>query len=276
MKVIRCINNNVAVCLDSSGKELVAFGKGIGFKKPPFEVSLAQVERTYYDVDTTYISMINDIPKEILEISDEAIDYARVLLDAELSSNIIFTLADHLNFCIERYKKNMNFKLPIIHDIEHLFEKEMEVGRFALKLIRNRLKVYLPREEAAYIALHLINYEEKQKNEIDLGEDEIIENVTSIIEKEYDMPICREDFNYSRFVSHMNYLFKRGKDQELMKTDNGRIYQNLIRDYPKTHQVSLKVSEYLEEVMKITLTDDEKLYLMLHINRLCTREDCNR
>ncbi|MCR5229625.1 MAG: PRD domain-containing protein [Solobacterium sp.] len=275
MKVIRCINNNVAVCLDSSGKELVAFGKGIGFRKPPYEVPLGKLERTYYGVDSIYLSMINDIPKKILDISDETIDYARVVLDCELSSNIIFTLADHLNFCIERYRKHMNFTLPIVRDIEQLFEKEVSVGQFALKLIRERMNVFLPREEAAYVALHLINYEEKQKN-TEPAEDAVIENVTGIIEKEYGIDISRDDFNYSRFVSHMNYLFKRGKHQELMKTDNGRIYQDLVRDYPKTHEVSVRVSEYLEQVMNISLTDEEKLYLMLHINRLCTREDCYR
>ena len=275
MKVIRCINNNVAVCLDSSGKELVAFGKGIGFRKPPYEVPLGKLERTYYGVDSIYLSMINDIPKKILDISDETIDYARVVLDCELSSNIIFTLADHLNFCIERYRKHMNFTLPIVRDIEQLFEKEVSVGQFALKLIRERMNVFLPREEAAYVALHLINYEEKQKN-TEPAEDAVIENVTGIIEKEYGIDISRDDFNYSRFVSHMNYLFKRGKHQELMKTDNGRIYQDLVRDYPKTHEVSVRVSEYLEQVMNISLADEEKLCLMLHINRLCTREDCYR
>lgn len=35
MKVVKCINNNVAICLDDDNNELVAFGKGIGFKKPP-------------------------------------------------------------------------------------------------------------------------------------------------------------------------------------------------------------------------------------------------
>ena len=33
MKVVKKINNNVAICLDSNNCELVAFGKGIGFPK---------------------------------------------------------------------------------------------------------------------------------------------------------------------------------------------------------------------------------------------------
>ncbi|RRF91978.1 MAG: hypothetical protein DUD31_08135 [Coriobacteriaceae bacterium] len=44
MQVVRNINNNVALCLDSQGNELVAFGRGIGFRKPPYEVELSRIE----------------------------------------------------------------------------------------------------------------------------------------------------------------------------------------------------------------------------------------
>ena len=32
MRAIKKINNNVAICADSNNKELIAFGKGIGFR----------------------------------------------------------------------------------------------------------------------------------------------------------------------------------------------------------------------------------------------------
>lgn len=48
MKVVKCINNNVAICLDDDNNELVAFGKGIGFKKPPFEIDVAVIQKTYF------------------------------------------------------------------------------------------------------------------------------------------------------------------------------------------------------------------------------------
>lgn len=37
MRVIKKINNNVALCLDSDNHELIAFGKGIGFPQIPYE-----------------------------------------------------------------------------------------------------------------------------------------------------------------------------------------------------------------------------------------------
>ncbi len=275
MKVIKNINNNVSLCLDSNNIEVVAFGKGIGFTKPPYEVDLNQVQRTYYDIDPMYINMISDIPEEILDISDNIINYARIKLDNPVSSNIVITLADHINFAIQRYKENMNIKLPIVHDIQYLFETEMEIGEYALKLIKKKLKVFLPKEEAAYIALHIINAESMNKNKKqEKLDEEVIDDICDIIEKDFQIKVDKIGFNYSRFVSHMHYLLKRGKKNEMVKSENQKLYESLINTYPKTYECTQHVRKYLKDQMNWDLSDEECIYLMLHINRLCAREDC--
>ena len=275
MKVIKNINNNVSLCLDSNNIEVVAFGKGIGFTKPPYEVDLNQVQRTYYDIDPMYINMISDIPEEILDISDEMISYARRKLDNPVSSNIVITLADHINSAIQRYKENMNIKLPIVHDIQYLFETEMEIGEYALKLIKKKLKVFVPKEEAAYIALHIINAESMNKNKKqEKLDEEVIDDICDIIEKDFQIKVDKIGFNYSRFVSHMHYLLKRGKKNEMVKSENQKLYESLINTYPKTYECIQHVRKYLKDQMNWDLSDEECIYLMLHINRLCAREDC--
>ena len=118
MKVVKCINNNVAICLDDDNNELVAFGKGIGFKKPPFEIDVAVIQKTYYGIDENYVHMINEIPEEILLLSEEIIKYAEYELDYIFSPNIIFTLADHINFAIVRCKEKLNITHTIVQDIK--------------------------------------------------------------------------------------------------------------------------------------------------------------
>ena len=275
MRAIKRINNNVVLCKSKNGIEFIARGKGIGFHDFPYELNVKDVERTYYDVDYSYVTMINEIPENILDIATLIIDKARNVLENPLSSNIIFTLADHINFTIERKQKNMNVKLPIIHDIEHLFEKEYELGKYGLKLIKEKIHIVLPKEEAAYIALHIINAEERLRNQNTM-DDVIIEKITAIIEKEYDLVIDRSDFNYSRFVSHMYYLLKRGKSKHLIQTENDKLYQTIKENYQKAYQCSEEISLYLRRHLDLKLTDEEKLYLVLHINRLCTREECYR
>lgn len=277
MKVIKNINNNVALCLDSQNNEVVAFGKGIGFTKPPYEIDLSRVQRTYYDIDPAYISMINDIPEDILDISDKVINFARMKLENPISSNIVITLADHINFSIKRFTENMNLKLPIVNDIQYLFETEMEIGNYALTLLRKEMKIYLPKEEAAYIALHIINAESMDKNKKqDKLDEELIEDIIKIIEKDFEIRIDKEGFNYSRFVSHMHYLLKRSKQNEMIKSENQKLYESLVNTYPKTYECTQHVRKYLKNQMNWDLSDEECIYLMLHINRLCAREDCYR
>lgn len=274
MKAIKRINNNIVLCISKNGEEFIARGKGIGFHEFPYELNVKDVERTYYDVDDSYVSMINDIPDDIFYIATCIIDKARNIIENPLSSNIIFTLADHIHFTIERHQKNMSIKLPIIHDIRHLFEKEYQIGQYGVKLIKNKMGILLPKEEAAYIALHIINAEEKLRNQnID---DVIVEKITAIIEKDYNILIDKNNFNYSRFVSHIYYLLKRGKSKHLIQTDNDTLYETTKDNYQKAYECSEKINNYFIKQLDLELTNEEKLYLMLHINRLCTREECNQ
>lgn len=276
MRIIKNINNNFALAQDCKGKMLIVSGKGIGFGVVPREIKdIKVIQRSFYNVDEVYISMINDLPEEMIWISNKIVEQANLTLDKPISNNIIFTLADHIKFSINRHQKHMNMKLPITCDIEQLFEKEVSLGEYGLQLIKERLHIHLPKEEAAYIALHILNFEEQEKTKQGLNE-EVIEDITSIIEKEYERNIDRKNFNYSRFISHMHYLIKRSKTNHLIFSQNESIYIKLKDSYPKTNDCVEKVNIYLTGKLHIELTNEEKLYLMLHINRLCTREDCDQ
>ena len=278
MKVIKKINNNVAVCLDNNEHELIAFGKGIGFPAMPYELlDLSLITRTYYGVDPNYFGLVQEIDESIFEVCAVIIDYARNCIESNLNPNVVFTLADHINFAIERIRKGIEIKLPLYYELSHLYEKEVAVGKFALKEIRRRLHVYLAETEAYSIALHLINAEEQPVNTvIDYDSDKVIDKVTKIIEACYDMPIRRDSFNYSRFVSHMQYLFKRKESNSSITSENSRLFQSKKEEYPMSYACALDIQKYFEDTLSWHPSDEEVLYLMLHINRLCAREDCNQ
>lgn len=274
MKVIKNINNNVSLCLDSKGKEVVVFGKGIGFIKPPLKVELDKVERTFYNLDETYIKMMNDLSDEAIKIADQVVNYANLKIDCELNSNLVFTLADHLDFAIKRYRQNIQVSLPIATDIEHLFEQEMEIGRYALQLIQQEIQITLPKEEAACIALNILNSEVNHSNKRSQEDEKIILHISKMIEKCFAIQLDKNSFNYSRFVSHMVYLLKRGQQKKTIKSENRQLYSTLALTYPKTFECAERIKAYLCENRNWLLSDEECLYLMLHINRLCSREDC--
>lgn len=275
MEIIKNINNNFAVAKDKKGNTVIIRGKGVGFGSVPRQADKSKIERSYYDVDENLFSLISNIPEDIIMISTKIVDHARMVIDNPISSSIVFTLADHINFAIERFKKNMDIKLPFIYDVQHLYEREYKIGLYGLDLLKKEMRQYLPKEEASYIAMHLINAEEQEKNKT-LDDEKILEDITSLIESEYGIRINRDNFNYSRFASHIFYLLKRGKTNHLVATDNRDLYQKIKTDYKKSYECSEKIAIYLQDKLKILLNEEEKLYLMLHINRLCTREDCDQ
>lgn len=274
MKIVKNINNNFAVAIDKSGNTLVIRGKGIGFGSVPRMVEKSKIERSYYDVDEKYFLAISGIPEDIITISTKIIDKARMVIDSPINSTVVFSLADHIAFAIKRHKEKLNVSLPLVYDVQHLYEKEYEIGLYGLEVIKKELKEYLPKDEAAFIALHLINAEKTQK--VDKSDDSmIVDEVTRIIEKMLNVSINRDSFNYSRFASHMFYLLKRSKNKEIMVTDNSEIYETIKKKYQNIYECSQIVSNYLKNELLIELNNEEKLYLMLHINRLCAREISN-
>lgn len=278
MKVIKKINNNAAVCLDNNGRELIAFGKGIGFPAIPYDLTdLTVINRTYYGIDPAYFGLVQEIDESIFEVCASIVAMARNTLDSNLNPNVVFTLADHINFAIERIKKGIELKLPLYYELSHLYEKEVAVGQYAVKEIRKRLHVYLSEGEAYSIALHLINAEEQPVDAtLSYDSNKVIDKVTKIIEAYYEISIRRESFNYSRFVSHMQYLLKRKESNSSISSENSRLFQNMKEEYPKSYTCALDILKYFEDTLSWHPSDEEVLYLMLHINRLCAREDCNQ
>ncbi|MFQ8583619.1 MAG: hypothetical protein ACLSA6_14420 [Holdemania massiliensis] len=55
---------------------------------------------------------------KILQIADQIYNEAVDQIPAELNANLPFTLADHLEFCIERMNKKIQLKMPLIYELE--------------------------------------------------------------------------------------------------------------------------------------------------------------
>lgn len=273
MKVIRNINNNVAVCLDDNNHELIAFGRGIGFQKAPYEIELSQIDRTYYNLESHYIALLDELPEDVMNVTYEIVDKGTAYLGMEFNKAFWFSLCDHINFAIENLKKGLILSNPMTNEIRHLYEKEMKLGEWAVKHIEKKLSIRLPQSEVGNIALHFINAERqvRQKPERDDIE-HFIEDITDIIESQMNIIIDRNDFSYSRFVTHLKFLLKRSDKLNISQSDNEKMYESVCEEFPELEKLIEKIKEYIVAVLHIEPGKEELLYLMLHVNRLCARD----
>ena len=71
----------------------------------------------------------------------------------------IFILTDHISFAIERQRQNMEYRNALLMEIRNFYIQEFQIGCKALEIIKERLNVELSRDEAGFIALHIVNAE---------------------------------------------------------------------------------------------------------------------
>lgn len=274
MKVIKNINNNVSLCIDSKGRELIAFGKGIGFQKPPYELPLSKIERTFYNVLPDQLALFEQIPEEIFDVTMFIVDMATEKLKAQLNPNITFVLADHINFAIQRHKQGLKVRMPNATMLEADYPIEFEIGKQGVALIRKKLKIGLSADEQISIALHLINAESipAELNQTTLNREKITEDILMVIEEQFQLSIPRSSFNTQRFVTHLNYLLGRIESNQKVESSNEKLFVSVKQEYPQSYQCAMKIEEYLKKNMGYLASNEEILYLMLHINRLTARE----
>ena len=278
LQAIKKINNNFALCLDSNGAEMIAYGRGIGFGQFPCEVDLEKLDATYYHVDPQLVSMIAEMDDRVFRISQEVIRYAQRISGKSIPSNFAFSLTDHIQFAIERQRENIQVKMPFAYEIENLYETEFQIGSYALRRLKEELKVYLPKEEATGIDLHFINIYQQYTAETATTEFEtLLEQVLQIVEERQGLKINRSSYDCYRFSMHLRYFTKRAGEGALYTGDGeDDLYEHIKADYPDIYETMTAVQKRLEKMLSIQCSTEEQLYLMIHINRLCAKEDCHR
>lgn len=277
MVVLKRINNNVAICRDNNQRELIAFGRGIGFPQMPYELSdLKKVERTFYNVSEQYLSLLSDIPYEVIHFTADQMQWVQDELPYELTANFILTLADHIAFAMEREKKGVYVRMPSVYELEINYPAEVKVGRKFLQAIRDRFKVKLPKGEIQGIAMHFINAQdaarEEKETSIERHYEEILQNMTTVMEETLHVRVKKDTFNYARFATHVEYLLRRVFEHKRIDSSNLALCRSVREEYPDVADCVDRICDDCKENWGFTLGEEERLYLMLHVNRTCSKE----
>ena len=272
MKIKKNINNNVSLCIDNKGRELIAFGKGIGFIKPPYEVPLDKIERTFYNIKETDLDLIASISTDVLEAAINITDSVERNLNITLMPSAALALADHIEFAIQRKRQHIVLELPVQEDIRQLYPDEVKEAYKALDIIKEYTGVRLRKDEAITIALHFISNRIEKTFDTDVNINKILKKITDIIEQTFTLRIDKESFDYSRFITHVNYLMKRVVKGAQSDSDNKEMFESMKKQYPLSYECVREINMVFLEELDRSLNDEELLYLMIHINRSCSRE----
>lgn len=279
MRVVRSLNNNVVLAVDDSGKEVVLFGKGLGFHPMPYELGdESRVQRGFYEVNPSLLKMVETLSDDVLLASSEIVDLARDRLGCALNPNLPFTLGDHIQFAIQYAKDGIVIENPLEAEIELVYPSETEIGLTGLEIVRLRCGVELPRNEAFAMAVHIVNGEapSSQGSSMDLvmKSTSIIDGIVNITERSLGTTIDRTSYRYMRFVTHLRFLIGRLMKPGAMEQDEnasmGEVLPTLAERYPTAAECARQIGDYLASSCGWACTDEELLYLLLHVNQFIT------
>ena len=275
MRIVKIINNNVVSAFDEEGRETIIMGRGVGFKaKEGALIDESKVEKRFrLDSQNTmdrFKELLVDLPMEHVQISAEIISYAKDVLNRSLNPNVYITLTDHINFALERFKQKMMFTNPLIREVRSFYHEEYLIGEYAIAMIERDLGIRLPVDEAASIALHIVNAEYDAPMGDTIKITNLIQQVLEVIREYFNMELDEQSISYERLTTHLRFLAQRVFTGEHMNLDNLEFQEVIDRLYPEEYACSQKIQALIKYQYGHTVTEEEVAYLALHIKRIRT------
>ena len=275
MIIKKIFNNNAILAKDSDKHEFVVMGCGIAFKKNVGDkVDENLIEKTFIlkqkDASEKFKLLLEDIPTEHVSLCYDIIEYAKNILGVELNDYIYVTLTDHISYALKLFDEGLNRPNALIWEIKKFYTKEFEIGLKALEFIEDETSKKLPEDEACNIALHLINAQvNKSSNKVEdiAKQTKMIQDILNIVKYTYNITLDEKSLNYERFVTHLRFFFQRLNKKEKIETEDDFLLKQVKEKYKKAYECMLKIEKYLEK----ELSDEEQLYLTIHIQRVTQR-----
>ena len=276
MKISRIINNNVVSTCDEEGREVIVMGRGVGFKaKEGSTIDEDKIEKVFrLDSQNTmdkFKELLVNLPMEHVQISAEIISYAKEVLNRPINPNVYITLTDHINFALERFKQKMMFSNPLIREVRSFYHAEYLIGEYAIAMIDRDLGIKLPVDEAASIALHIVNAEYDAPMGDTIKITNLIQQVSEVVEEYFNIKLDVQSMSYERFITHLRFLAQRVFTGEHMELDNLEFQKVIDRLYPEEYACSQKVQALIKLQYGHQVTEEEVAYLALHIKRIRTK-----
>lgn len=277
MQIIRVINNNVVCALNERHQERILIGKGIGFqKKPGDEVDKGKAEKEYILKSKSVLgkldALLAQVPSEYMEICQDIVTYANEQLGEELNENIYLTLIDHISFAVARHRNGLDFKNALALEIKKFYPKEFKVALKALDIIEEAINIRLPEDEAASMALHIVNARMNSKMENTLRVTELIQKILSIVRFQFSIVFDEDSFHYIRFVTHLKFFAFRLFHSTLLEEQDVDFVEIIKAKYGDEFKCSQKIADLIKNEYQVVLPDEEMVYLTLHIKRMTVKE----
>ncbi len=275
MRVAKVFNNSVVLGVDEQGGEVVLFGRGVGFQaKRGDEVDESVVERRFVPGANAsaerIAALVEELPAEEIDLAERIVAEGRTRLGDHVTGHVLVPLADHISFALRRAREGVpTIDYPLRYEVESLYPEELGFARHALDMIENATGVRLPEVEAVPLALHFVNAQFGARDiSTTMNMTTELAHLLDIIREEYSADIDEDSTAVARFVTHLRYLYVRGRSGIRRDLETPPLAEAIKATQPREHATALRMAEYLGERYGWDVGEGEVLYLSIHVMRL--------
>ncbi|MGO3728586.1 MAG: BglG family transcription antiterminator LicT [Enterococcus viikkiensis] len=274
MQIRKILNNNVVITTNQKNNEVVVMGRGLAFqKKVGDEIAEEAIDKTYHlansDLLHKFQELLEDMPISYVEIANDIIDEAKVALKNPLNDSLYISITDHLYASIQQVKEGVRVRNLLLWDIKRFFPDEFSVGVNAVEKIKLKFGIDLGEDEAGNIALHLVNAQTENDNDDAFMMTEMMQEIIQITSYYFKVQLDEDSVYFYRFTTHLRFFASRIMNQRQVtdETDD-ELLLIIQKKYQNAYQCVERIAEFIQQTYHYTMSNDEKLYLMIHIARL--------
>jgi beta-glucoside operon transcriptional antiterminator len=270
LKIKKILNNN-AVLVGKNGRDFIWIGTGLGFQKKPGQLAdESKIEKVFVlqkkATINRLLALLEATPIDYAALADDIISLAKKELKSQLSEALYVSLTDHLYNLVKLHEQGLLIHNKLSWEIKKFYPKEFDVGKKALTLIEAKFGITLEDDEAGNLAMHLINAQ--LTDTIEVTEDvqklsKKIRDILALVRMHNKIEINEDSLAFDRFVTHLRFFFKR-LDTMSRNEKSNPLLLHCIEQYPSAYSTM----DLIEKYLNVKLTDDEQLYLILHIQKL--------
>lgn len=274
MIVSRILNNNFLMAEDELGTQQVVLGKGLRFINQVGEPLKAEnIEKIFVLKDDlsvkNYAQLLQETPREQIDAVTHVIKTANEYFDGKLQDQIFMTLMDHITYAITRVRQGIVLQNRMLWEIKKFYPKEYKAALESLEYLNNVLNVNLPKEEAGNIAFHFVNAQTDHQNMENTFEMvQLQRDIFNIIQYHFNIKLDEESLNYGRFITHLQFFIHRLVDDNMLVSRDSFLFTQISNEYAKEMKCAYKIRDYILKIMNKEITDEELLYLTIHIIRI--------
>ena len=268
-RITKVLNHNAVLAVGESNNEYLLMAKGIGFARKISETIELPENATIYSLQSegergSSAELAKRTDPDCLEIADFILNNAEKKF-GKVDRNILFPLADHIQFAIERMKRNEELKNSLNDDIRILYHEEYSVALTCMDMVKERCGIDLTEDEIGYIALHVHSAIQNEKVSQAMLTAKLVRECADAITKRTGRKVEVTSLDYNRLMNHIRYMVIRMQNGEKLKL-NMNEYMSI--KYPETFAIAQDVCEQMAKSMKLPFDSAETGYLAMHIERV--------